>query len=111
MDVVQTHSVQETLSLDRGEEVGKETCTLTFLRIIWPLVHCRGKYMVNTLGSCINLPPIAGDTRRCVQKHTSKTKQSFVHLKAFHQSTFVLWGKACTMTPVCVSATGLKDAQ
>jgi len=43
IDVIQT---QETLSLDRGEEVGKETCVLTFLRIIWPLAHHRGKYRV-----------------------------------------------------------------
>lgn len=48
IDVIQT---QETLSLDKDEEVGKETCALTFLRIIWPLVHRRGKYKVNALRS------------------------------------------------------------
>lgn len=52
-NVVETHSVQETLSLDRGEEVEKETCTLTFLWYIWPLVHCRGKYTVTHWGPAL----------------------------------------------------------
>lgn len=119
LDVIQT---QETLSLDKGEEVGKETCVLTFLRIIWPLVHRRGKYKVNALRSqsCIHLPPVAGNSRICAQKHKTKHNNNWcVSLEAFHQSTFVLpadahhphAGKSCTMTPVRVSVTGLKDTQ
>lgn len=67
-DIKQTQ--QETLSLDTGEEEGKETCNLTFFwSLIWPLVQCRRKYMVNTRVTLVHYS--ADNTCRCAQKHKS----------------------------------------